>query len=156
MPYSVNIDCYRGIGYESTKSPLQLTCNYGTEALKSEVIYGSSCSSSGKMLIDCPVKEADGGGYEQPTSVELAILGSDAFFIDWLQFGRNCLGTDCYEEVTHWGGNADQGWCLSTDIKDGGGSWTGYVIGAPDSDTPQCYKSILFDVSGAYPVGTKS
>ena len=159
-PYGVNLDCYRGIGSEGTSSNLQITCNYNVYGLydisdKGPIIAGSSCTSSQQQLLECPVRLNSAGEIRQPTSVDLEIFGNNALYIDWLQLGRACPDDGCFEEVAHWGANGDQGWCLSTDIADADYGWAAYVIGAPFSDTPQCYSKINFDISGAY-VGTAS
>ena len=69
---------------------------------------------------------------EPPKYLGLVIKGNDGFYIDALR-----LQSDGKQVA--WGKNGGKGWCMSTDPKDGKGSWKSVT----DNN---CHKALIFNV----------
>ena len=75
--------------------------------------------------------------------------GDDGFWMDELQLTKKLWNSSKTEKVQSWGVDGGKGYCLSTDPKDGEGTWKSRVDG--------CHKAIKFDVKSgkAYPTTPK-
>ena len=118
LTYAVGIDCQTdGIDNEGTTSTITATFYDKTgKQVGIGAVTGISDGITGCMRIrDVEIEAKTTGEVE---TVKVSTNGSDAFMIDRIHLYREG------EKIQSYGANNDRGWCLSTDPKDGTGSWS--------------------------------
>ena len=112
--YELKIDCYHtGLSSEGTKNKISV-CSRSNGARQDCESHKPKCSSTSDASYRFWATDL--------THVEIKTDGNDGFFIDEMS-----LLEEGKTEIAHWGRDDGNGWCMSTDPKDSGGSWKNNV-----------------------------
>ena len=134
--YSLFFDCdHPSISNEWTKSTVIATLRdekgelIQTTTLKKNVLGKGACTNK---LIQNTITAWSTETFNQARYLLLATKGGDGLYIDALRLQVN-------SKLVKWGKNGGKGWCMSTQPKDGGGSWKKFTGN-------NCYRSLLFNI----------